>query len=69
MAFVTTTSRPASTSFFADLAAGLTERLAAHRTYRATVNELSALGDRELDDLGVTRAEIPAIARQAALGA
>ena len=33
------------------------------RNYRRTVNELSALSTRELDDLGIARCDIPAVAR------
>jgi uncharacterized protein YjiS (DUF1127 family) len=33
------------------------------RRYRDTVNELSRLSNRELNDLGITRAEIHSIAR------
>ena len=32
------------------------------RRYRDTVNELSRLSARELNDLGLTRADIPAVA-------
>ncbi|UXN02264.1 MULTISPECIES: DUF1127 domain-containing protein [unclassified Bartonella] len=35
------------------------------RSYRTTVNELSRLSNRELNDLGINRAEIPSIARRA----
>lgn len=35
------------------------------RSYRRTVNELSALSNRELDDLGISRADIPFVARRA----
>lgn len=34
------------------------------RRYRQTVNELSRLTNRELDDLGITRGDIPAVARR-----
>lgn len=34
--------------------------------YRSTVKELSALSDRELDDIGIARCDIPSIARQSA---
>lgn len=34
------------------------------RTYRRTFNELSRLSNRELDDLGLHRGEISAIARR-----
>ncbi len=33
------------------------------RRYRDTVNELSRLSNRELNDLGITRGEIDGIAR------
>jgi len=32
------------------------------RRYRETVNELSRLSNRELNDLGITRSEIAAVA-------
>lgn len=35
------------------------------RRYRETVTELNRLSNRELSDLGVSRSDIPAIARQA----
>lgn len=35
------------------------------RRYRETVNELSRLSNRELNDLGITRAEIHGVARGA----
>ncbi len=34
------------------------------RSYRRTVNELSALSDRELNDLGISRADIRFVARR-----
>ncbi|KAB2662148.1 DUF1127 domain-containing protein [Brucella tritici] len=37
------------------------------RRYRNTVNELSRLNARELNDLGIMASEIPSIARQAVL--
>ena len=33
------------------------------RNYRRTVNELNALSNRELDDLGIIRGDIPTVAR------
>jgi len=33
------------------------------RRYRETVNELSRLSTRELDDLGINRSDIPGVAR------
>ena len=38
-------------------------KVRAYLSYRDTVNELSRLSDRELDDLGISRFEIEAIAR------
>jgi len=40
---------------------------AAYRVYRTTLNELRALSDRELADLGMHRAGLKAIAAEAAL--
>jgi uncharacterized protein YjiS (DUF1127 family) len=36
------------------------------RKYRETYNELMRLTQRELDDLGINRVDIPAIARRSA---
>ena len=41
-------------------------RFARYRLYRQTVSELSALSNRELADLGLSRAMIRGLARQAA---
>jgi uncharacterized protein YjiS (DUF1127 family) len=38
------------------------------REYLATREELNALSDRELEDLGISRLEIAEIAREAAYG-
>jgi len=46
--------------------AGLRARLARHRKYRQTVAELAALSERELSDLGLSRADIRRVAREAA---
>ena len=35
------------------------------RRYRETVNELNRLSPRELTDLGISRADIPSLARRA----
>lgn len=48
---------------------GLMRRLEERRTYRRTVAELSRLGDRELNDLGISRYDITRVARSAAYGA
>lgn len=39
------------------------------RVYNQTMSELSGLSNRELADLGISAAEIPYIAREAAYGA
>jgi uncharacterized protein YjiS (DUF1127 family) len=48
----------------------MTNRLVASyrswRKYRETYNELMRLSPRELDDLGIARVDIPAIARETA---
>jgi uncharacterized protein YjiS (DUF1127 family) len=38
-------------------------KIRAYLAYRETVRELSQLTDRELDDLGIARFEIDAVAR------
>jgi uncharacterized protein YjiS (DUF1127 family) len=39
-------------------------KVRAYLRYRETIRELSQLSDRELDDLGISRFQIDAIARQ-----
>lgn len=48
------------------LGAGLRLRLDRYRRYQATRRDLSRLTDRELADIGISRAEIDALARRAA---
>jgi uncharacterized protein YjiS (DUF1127 family) len=48
------------------LRADLAERAAKYRLYRTTLNELSSLTDRDLHDLGLHRAMIADVAREAA---
>jgi uncharacterized protein YjiS (DUF1127 family) len=48
------------------LLAKIGNRLQARRSYYNSVAELSAMSDRDLADIGISRADIPAIARQAA---
>jgi uncharacterized protein YjiS (DUF1127 family) len=43
----------------------ITEKLATWRRYRDAVRELSQLSDRELDDIGIRRGDIPFVAAQA----
>ncbi|EYD71113.1 DUF1127 domain-containing protein [Limimaricola hongkongensis] len=58
------TARPAS--FFGRLIARLVERQQQAQAYRVTRRELSALTERELADLGITRGMIEDISAQAA---
>lgn len=44
------------------------EAWAKRRLYRQTYNELSALSNRDLNDLGIARAQIRGIALEAAYG-
>ena len=46
----------------------LTRFLRARRTYWSVVQELSDYSDRELHDIGIDRADIYHIAREASLG-
>lgn len=43
----------------------LKTRIAAWQRYNRTVNELSALSNRELSDLGIARGDIQRVAREA----
>ena len=52
----------------APLRGTLRARYEAWRVYRKTRTELSALSDRELDDLGLSRSSIPAVSHEAAYG-
>ena len=44
----------------------MTEAVQRRRVYRTTMNELSALSDRDLSDLGLSRASIRRLAQDAA---
>lgn len=44
------------------------EKLARYRVYRMTRDELTRLSERELNDLGIARAEIRGVAYRAAFG-
>ncbi|MBU2891054.1 DUF1127 domain-containing protein [Celeribacter halophilus] len=58
----------ASTVPFGGLFKALAERVARYRVYRETLLELSGLDDRDLSDLGLSRASIKAVAYEAAYG-
>lgn len=69
MAYINTTARPALLDLFRGLAERVREAQAKRRSFNATVNELSALSDRYLSDLGISRLNIVQIAREHAYGA
>jgi uncharacterized protein YjiS (DUF1127 family) len=50
----------------ANLRDALAHRAARRKAYRQTFDELTSVSDRDLADMGIHRAMIPAIARQAA---
>ena len=59
------TIAPAPTSFLTRFS----NVVANYRLYRKTVDELASLTDRELGDLGISRASIRRIARERVYGA
>ena len=68
MAYMNST-RTAHVSFsdrFAALATGLKDVIARRRLFNQTLFELSHLSDRDLSDLGLSRANIADVAREAA---
>jgi len=70
MAYTTTTTFNAGltarvSEFFGSIATGFANR----RLYQKTFNELNALSDRELQDLGLSRSGLSSIAREAVYGA
>lgn len=70
MAYATNT-RTASTTLsqrISEARAALSDRYAKYSTYRATLNELAGLSDRDLTDLGINRSMIRGIATEAAYG-
>jgi uncharacterized protein YjiS (DUF1127 family) len=52
----------------AALVKSVQETVARRALYRRTIRELNLLTDRDLADLGVSRWDIPALAREAAYG-
>ena len=50
------------------LFARLRQSFADYRAYQATYEELNALNDRELADLGLSRADVRDVAREAIYG-
>lgn len=53
-------------SRFSGLVGNITERVQRYKTYRRTLEELEALSDRELIDLGISRTQMRGIAYRAA---
>ena len=58
--------RPAINNRTGGFLNGVSQRFAQYRTYRRTLDDLEALTDRELADLGVSRHLIRAVAYRAA---
>ena len=52
----------------AALRSAIAERLAKYKIYTTTLHELSALSNRDLADLGLSRSMIKSIAAEAAYG-
>lgn len=69
MTYLTQTDRTVGGTSLWQRLSDLTASLAKRRAYRSTVRELSALSSRDLADMGIHRADIHTIARQAAYGA
>jgi uncharacterized protein YjiS (DUF1127 family) len=70
MAYATDT-RSAGSSLvqkFSEFRAAMTDRMAKYKMYRATLDELARLDDRDLSDLGISRSMIKGIATEAAYG-
>lgn len=65
MAYIATNASTAVSNPALGYFEALIARFQAWRTYRQTVAELSALSDRELDDIGLTRGAIRNYARGA----
>ncbi len=59
----------AATGRFAKMVADLRDYMARRSVYRQTLNELDQLSDRDLSDLGMSRANIRSVAYEAAWGA
>lgn len=66
MAYATNTRTISFAERFAALRADFAAAVAKRKVYRATYNELVALTDRDLADLGINRSMIKSIAIEAA---
>jgi uncharacterized protein YjiS (DUF1127 family) len=69
MAYLNTTFRPAIADRVRALFEAAREARAKRAIYKRTVNELSALSNRDLADLGITRYDIETLAWTQAYGA
>lgn len=70
MAYATET-RPVGASLterVGSFRAAMKDRVAKYNLYRTTLTELQGLNDRDLADLGIARADIQDLAREAAWG-
>jgi uncharacterized protein YjiS (DUF1127 family) len=69
MAYATQSQRAANAAtgwqWLGDLRGTLAERFANYKIYRTTLAELENLSDRDLADLGIHRADIRDVAREA----
>ena len=64
-----TISHVARNGRFAAALQNVSERIARYRLYRTTLNELNALGNRELADLGLNRSMLRSVAYKTAYDA
>lgn len=70
MAYATDTQIPGATlaGRIGKVRMAIEDRFARYALYRRTLNELKQLDDRDLADLGISRADIEHLAREAAWG-
>lgn len=69
MAYVNTSRAAlARPSLFGDVVEALRNAIARRKLYTRTLEELRSLSDRDLSDLGLSRAMITEVAREAAYG-
>ena len=69
MAYISQSPASVHASYGSGWLAGIVATVRRWRIERRTYNELAALSDRELDDLGIDRAGLADVARRAAEGA
>ncbi len=61
-------STPLASTYGAGFFAKIRKAMADYRLYRATLEELDQLSDRDLSDLGISRASVRDIARESVYG-